>query len=75
MKRIYSFIRGRELEKDLKETRLGEGGWTGFIWLKTSTITRFFLNMVMNTVYFPLNYIIDTKNRYQLVTLYYLFVG
>jgi hypothetical protein len=38
------------LKKDLKETRLGEGGWTGFIWLKTATITMFFLNMVMNMV-------------------------
>jgi hypothetical protein len=42
MKRIYSFIRGRELKKDLKETRLEEAEWTGFIWLKTATITGFF---------------------------------
>ena len=74
-KRIYSFIRGRKLKKDLKETMLGEGGWTGFIWLKTAAITTFFLNMVMNTVHFPLNYVIYTKNPYQMVTLYYLFVG
>ena len=75
MKRIRSFICGRELKKGLKVIRVGKKGMDWIHVSQDSCDYQVVVNMAMNIVHFPLNYIIFKNNQYQFVLLYYLFVG